>query len=137
MSGVSADRTTRAEWTEGVSKRYAGRDFRHISRSGVTLEPVYDSSDVEQRGVAEPPLPGTYPYTRGIYPIQYQYQPWMDLQIIGYGVASQLRDRMALLEREGGARGYFGGSAYNVIFDMPTSMGFDPDYPGVRGSIGD
>jgi hypothetical protein len=34
----------------------------------------------------------------------------IDLAIIGYGVASQLRERMALLDREGGARGYFGGS---------------------------
>ena len=61
----------------------------------------------------------------------------MDLQIIGFGVASQLRERMQLLDREGGARGYFGGSAYNIIFDMPTSMGYDPDHPGVIGSIGD
>jgi methylmalonyl-CoA mutase, N-terminal domain len=134
---TNADGAARAEWTRMISDRYHGEVFRHLNRSGIDLEPVYDASDLEARGIPEPPMPGLYPFTRGIYPIHYQYQPWMDLQIIGYGVASQLRDRMALLEREGGARGYFGGSAYNVIFDMPTSMGFDPDYPGVLGSIGD
>lgn len=134
---TTSSRAARVEWTRTVSDRYKGETFHHLNRSGIDLEPVYDSSDLEARGIQEPPLPGVYPFTRGIYPIHFQYQPWMDLQIIGYGVASQLRERMALLEREGGARGYFGASAYNVIFDMPTSMGFDPDYPGVLGSIGD
>ena len=82
-------------------------------------------------------MPGQFPYTRGVYPLLYQYQPWMDLQIIGYGVPAQLRERMELLKERGGARGYFGGEAYNIIFDMPTSMGYDPDLPSVQGSIGD
>jgi methylmalonyl-CoA mutase, N-terminal domain len=137
MSDASTNPAGRDEWEAMVRKRYPEADFRHVNRSGITVDPVYSSSDTERRGLEEPPLPGLFPYTRGIYPIHYQHQPWMDLQIIGYGVASQLRERMLLLEREGGARGYFGGSAYNVIFDMPTSMGFDPDFPGVRGSIGD
>ena len=137
MSDLRTQPAGRDEWEALVRKRYPEADFRQANRSGVTVEPVYDSSDLERRGIAEPPLPGQFPYTRGIYPIHYQYQPWMDLQIIGYGVAAQLRERMSLREREGGARGYFGGNAYNIIFDMPTSMGFDPDYAGVRGSIGD
>jgi methylmalonyl-CoA mutase N-terminal domain/subunit len=82
-------------------------------------------------------MPGQYPYTRGVYPVHYRYQPWMDLQIIGFGVPSQLRERMDLLREQGGARGYFGGEAYNLIFDMPTSMGYDPDHPSVVGTIGD
>jgi methylmalonyl-CoA mutase N-terminal domain/subunit len=123
-------------WKEGVADRYAGRDFSHVNRSGVVVEPAYNASD-QREGAADALMPGQYPFTRGIYPVHYQYQRWMDLQIIGYGVASQLRERMELLDREGGSQGYFGGSAFNVIFDMPTSMGYDPDYPGVRGSIGE
>jgi methylmalonyl-CoA mutase, N-terminal domain len=121
----------KARWARDVAKRYGDRVFRHTKRSKLTTEAFYDDHE------SEPPPPGQYPFTRGIYPIHYQYQPWMDLQIIGYGVASQLRERMELVEREGGARGYFGGSAFNIIFDMPTSMGYDPDYPGVRASIGE
>lgn len=127
----------REQWRALVRDRYPEADFRRSNRSGIELQPVYDETDVDDGQRRRQALPGQFPYTRGIYPIHYQYQPWMDLQIIGYGVASQLRERMDLLRREGGARGYFGGDAYNVIFDMPTSMGFDPDYPGVLGSVGD
>jgi methylmalonyl-CoA mutase N-terminal domain/subunit len=111
--------------------------FETTNRSGLTVKPAYGPSDVDATPARDVGMPGEFPYTRGIYPIHYQYQPWMDLQIIGYGVASQLRERMDLVAAEGGARGYFGNEAYNIIFDMPTSMGFDPDLPSVRGAIGD
>jgi methylmalonyl-CoA mutase N-terminal domain/subunit len=132
----SKSKTPRQRWKEAVAKRYPDRDFTRKTRAGAEVEPVYGVDDLAGTS-AGTEMPGQFPYTRGIYPVHYQYQPWMDLQIIGYGVASQLRERMELLDREGGSRGYFGGSAFNIIFDMPTSMGFDPDYPGVRGSIGD
>jgi methylmalonyl-CoA mutase, N-terminal domain len=123
-----------ATWQRTVASRYADRSFVARNRSGVEVDPVYTGPDLSG-GEAE--MPGQYPYTRGIYPIHYQYQPWMDLQIIGFGLPSQTRERMDLLLQEGGSKGYFGREAYNFIFDMPTSMGYDPDYPGVRGSIGD
>ncbi len=128
--------TARATWQQAVDQRYDGQRFEHENRSGVVVRPVYDSTDLEASSV---PLaePGQFPFDRGIYPIHYQHQPWMDLQIIGYGVASQLRERMDLLKAADGAKGYFGGEAYNLIFDMPTSMGYDPDTPGVGGAIGD
>jgi methylmalonyl-CoA mutase N-terminal domain/subunit len=121
-------------WRRTVAERYKGADFVRENRSGIPVKPVFEPADAAP---ATDSMPGQFPYTRGIYPIHYQYQPWMDLQIIGYGDAAQLRERMELLDREGGSRGYFGGSAFNVIFDMPTSMGFDPDYPGVQGTIGE
>jgi len=126
----------RERWRQSVEKRYGGQGFEHTNRSGVVLRPVYDATDLEASGVTAGE-PGQFPYDRGIYPIHYQHQPWMDLQIIGYGVASQLRERMDLVKAADGAKGYFGGEAYNLIFDMPTSMGFDPDTPGVGGAIGD
>ncbi len=122
------------KWQRAVSARYADRTFVARNRSGVDLDPVYGGLD---RTGAETEMPGQYPYTRGIYPIHYQYQPWMDLQIIGYGIPAQTRERMDLLLEQGGSKGYFDREAYNFIFDMPTSMGYDPDHPGVRGSIGD
>jgi methylmalonyl-CoA mutase N-terminal domain/subunit len=124
-------------WLERREKRYDDRTFESVNRSGITVEPAYGPQDLESTPVEDIGMPGEYPYTRGIYPVHYQYQPWMDLQIIGYGVAEQLRERMDLLKANGGARGYFGGEAYNIIFDMPTSMGFDPDLPAVQGAVGD
>ncbi|MDE2303682.1 MAG: hypothetical protein KGK11_14105 [Sphingomonadales bacterium] len=133
-SNIHAGDRAYAKWQQAVSARYADRSFVAHNRSGVALDPVYSGLDRHGR---EAEMPGQYPYTRGIYPIHYQYQPWMDLQIIGYGLPAQTRERMDLLLQEGGSKGYFDREAYNFIFDMPTSMGYDPDYPGVRGSIGD
>lgn len=126
-----------SRWLESRAKRYGEQTFAVVNRSGVTVEPMYGPQDLEQTPVEDVGMPGQFPYTRNLYPVHYQYQPWMDLQIIGYGVAAQLRERMDLLQAEGGARGYFGGEAYNIIFDMPTSMGIDPDFPSVQGAIGD
>ena len=123
-----------ARWQQTVAARYKDRSFVARNRSGVEVDPVYGGLD---RFGNEAEMPGQYPYSRGIYPIHYQYQPWMDLQIIGYGLPSQTRERMDLLLEQGGSKGYFDREAYNFIFDMPTSMGYDPDHPGVRGSIGD
>lgn len=132
--GAAAAAPRRA-WEAAVEERYGGKSFVTTNRSGVEVQPVYGATDAPPVDAAG--LPGQFPFDRGIYPIHYQYQPWMDLQIIGFGVPSHLRERMDLLLREGGARGYFGGEAYNFIFDMPTSMGFDPDLPGMQGSVGD
>jgi methylmalonyl-CoA mutase N-terminal domain/subunit len=124
-------------WEQRREKLYGDATFEAVNRSGLTIRPAYGSRDLESTPPQDVGMPGAFPYTRGIYPVHYQYQPWMDLQIIGYGVASQLRERMDLLKKNGGAKGYFGGEAYNIIFDMPTSMGYDPDLPAVQGAIGD
>jgi methylmalonyl-CoA mutase N-terminal domain/subunit len=126
-----------SRWLENRAARYGDRTFTAVNRSGVTVEPAYGPQHLETTPVEDVGMPGQFPYTRNLYPIHYQYQPWMDLQIIGYGVAAQLRERMDLLQAHGGSRGYFGGEAHNIIFDMPTSMGIDPDFPAVQGAIGD
>jgi methylmalonyl-CoA mutase N-terminal domain/subunit len=133
-NGSSTDNRPYEAWQTTVAARYGDRSFVSQTRSGLPIRPVYYGLD-RLGNAAE--MPGQYPYTRGIYPIHYQYQPWMDLQIIGYGLPAQTRERMDLLLQEGGAKGYFDREAYNFIFDMPTSMGYDPDHPGVQGSIGD
>ena len=124
-------------WLEGRAERYGEETFETTNRSGITVQPAYGPQDLEATPIEDLNMPGQFPYARNLYGVHYQYQPWMDLQIIGYGVPSQLRQRMDLLKEQGGARGYFGGEAYNIIFDMPTSMGIDPDFPGMQGAIGD
>ena len=81
--GAEAAETPYMVWQRTVAARYADRSFNARNRSGLELDPVYGGLD---RHGQPSEMPGQYPYTRGIYPIHYQYQPWMDLQIIGYGV---------------------------------------------------
>ncbi len=125
------------KWREHLLKRYQGKEFKSTSLSGIEVKSVYDIKDVENIQYEDIGLPGEYPYTRGIYPIHYQYQPWMNEQIIGYGIPSHLRDRIKLLREEGGAQGYFGREAFNLIFDQATQSGYDPDDPVAMGRIGD
>ncbi len=124
----------KAAWQADRAKRYGAEEFVAHNRSGVDVQPAYGADDALADAAT---MPGQFPYRRGIYPVHYQYQRWMDLQIIGFGTASQLRTRMDLLKDVGGAEGYFGGEAYNIIFDMAGSMGFDPDHPAVQGSVAD
>lgn len=139
LSGRAAEVVDAAasRWLDGRAARYGGATFEAVNRSGITVQPAYGAQHLDTTPVEDVGMPGEFPYTRNVYPIHYPYQPWMDLQIIGYGVAAQLRERMDLLKEHGGARGYFGGEAYNIIFDMPTSMGIDPDFSAVQGAIGD
>ena len=121
---------------ERVLNRYKGKEYKAVTTSGIEIKPVYDVGDIEGIEYEDIGLPGEYPYTRGIYDIHYQYQPWMTEQVIGYGMPTQLRDRMMLLRKEGGSRGYFGREAYNFVFDQAAVSGYDPDDPMVMGTIG-
>lgn len=125
------------KWQTVIDHRYQGKSYTSTSRSGVSTKAVYSGADMAADDYNDIGMPGQYPYTRGIYPIHYQHQPWMDLQIIGFGNAHMLRERMDLLKEQGGAKSYFGGEAYNVIFDVAGSDGHDPDDPLVLGRIGD
>jgi methylmalonyl-CoA mutase N-terminal domain/subunit len=123
-------------WQEEVSRRYKGKDFQSTTRSGIPIKAVYGPQDIEDINYRDIGWPGEYPYTRGLYPILYQYQPLMKEQLLGYGVPEQLRERMDLLIKEG-AEGYFGRQVFNIAFDQASHHGYDPDDRRVVGRIGD
>src|SRR5438067_1230495 len=77
--------TAAARWLESRTARYGDATFEATNRSGATVKPTYGAHDLEDIPVQDIGMPGQFPFGRGIYPIHYQYQPWMDLQIIGYG----------------------------------------------------
>ncbi|HEY4101528.1 MAG TPA: methylmalonyl-CoA mutase family protein [Gemmatimonadales bacterium] len=98
-------------------------DFTTIS--GRALEPVYTPLDV---GTIEP-LPGAFPYTRGIHPTMYRGRLWTMRQFAGFGTAEDTNRRYKyLLER--------GQTGLSVAFDFPTLMGYDSDHPRSEGEVG-
>jgi len=98
-------------------------DFTTIS--GMPIEPVYTPLDV----AASPPLPGEYPYTRGIHPTMYRGRLWTMRQFAGFGTAADTNQRYKfLLER--------GQTGLSVAFDFPTLMGYDSDHPRSEGEVG-
>ena len=122
------------EWETKVTGKY--REIK-ASRtlSGFPIQPVYAPDDIAHIEFDEIGIPGAYPYTRGIYPLHYQYQPWMMQQIHGYGLPEDTRERMDLL-KEGGMEGYFGNLVYNLVLDHPSQCGIDCDDPRAHGLVG-
>ncbi len=121
-------------WEERF-KRYYSKGFENETRSGIPLKSVYSPSDIKNLGLERCPLPGNYPYPRGIYPAQYQHQAWMNQQVHGYGQAEDTRERMDKLVKEG-MEGYYGNLVFNLVLDLVSQAGLDPDDPEARGRVG-
>ncbi|MEW6034577.1 MAG: acyl-CoA mutase large subunit family protein [Chloroflexota bacterium] len=124
------------EWRRSVSESYEkklGFELpRNRSESGIPLKPVYTPCDLEG---AEVEMPGAYPYTRAGNPITYQYMPWMIQMLHGYGTSEETRERTEFLIREG-MTGYGGQKVVLIQVDPPTTCGYDPDAPRVKGMVG-
>ena len=96
--------------------------MRHASfetMSGVPVDPVY----------GDPPYPGAYPYTRGIYPSMYRSRLWTMRMFAGFGTADDTNARFKEILRAG-------GTGLSTAFDMPTLMGRDSDQRLSRGEVG-
>ena len=100
------------------------------SESGLPIQPVYDASSLAGFD-PETALgaPGSYPYTRGVYPTMYTGRPWTMRQYAGFGTARESNERYHELVAHG-----TGG--LSVAFDLPTQMGYDSDEPIAHGEVG-
>ena len=80
---------------------------------------------------ADPDLgePGTFPYTRGIYPTMYRGRLWTMRQYAGFGTAAESNRRYRYLLDQG-------VSGLSVAFDLPTQIGYDSDHALAAGEVG-
>jgi methylmalonyl-CoA mutase N-terminal domain/subunit len=95
------------------------RDVPFETMSGVPVDSVY----------GEPPYPGQYPYTRGVYPSMYRSRLWTMRMFAGFGTAEDTNARFKELLRNG-------STGLSTAFDMPTLMGRDSDSPWALGEVG-
>src|SRR5215472_11903392 len=93
--------------------------------SGLPLKAVYS---VEDRR-AEEPLPGAFPYTRGIHPDMYRGRLWTMRQYAGFGTAAESNKRYRFLLEQG-------QTGLSVAFDLPTQIGYDSDDRMADGEVG-
>ncbi len=93
--------------------------------SGIEVKPLYRREDVR----ADPPDPGQYPFTRGIYPTMYRSKVWTMRQYAGYGTARETNARFRYLLEQG-------QTGLSVAFDLPTQLGLDSDDPRSLGEVG-
>jgi methylmalonyl-CoA mutase N-terminal domain/subunit len=122
------------KWRTSVYRPFKEKRGERMERfettSEIEIEPVYTPADhgddlyLESLG-----LPGSYPYTRGVYPTMYRGRLWTMRQYAGFGSAEETNERFRyLLEK--------GQTGLSVAFDLPTQMGYDSDDTLSMGEIG-
>ncbi len=97
--------------------------------SGIEIKPLYGPEDPRldpERDLGEP---GSYPFTRGVYPGMYRKRLWTMRQYAGFGSAVETNRRFRYLLDAG-------QTGLSVAFDLPTQMGYDSDHPKAHGEVG-
>jgi methylmalonyl-CoA mutase N-terminal domain/subunit len=118
VSETEPRRDAREEWEEA----YAASPLRDVpfeTMSGVPVDAVY----------GDPPYPGAFPYTRGVYPSMYRSRLWTMRMFAGFGTADDTNNRFKEILKAG-------GTGLSTAFDMPTLMGRDSDSGPARGEVG-
>jgi methylmalonyl-CoA mutase N-terminal domain/subunit len=90
------------------------------TESGVPVSALYGPADGLGDYVHDLGVPGSPPYTRGVYPTMYSGRAWTVRPLAGYGTVEDTNQRLRLLLSEG-------ASAVNTVFDYPTNRGYDSD----------
>ncbi len=106
------------------------KDETRRTDSGIEIKSVYTQNDLEGFDPDERlGLPGSAPYTRGVYEQMYRTRPWTMRQYSGFGTADETNKRFHFLL---GA----GQTGLSCAFDLPTQMGYDSDHPRSEGEVG-
>ena len=115
-------------WLDGAyakaTSRFPERRATFQRSSGEPLAPVYvgDNGD-------DIPLPGEFPYTRGIQPTMYRGRLWTMRQYAGQEDAEASNRRYRFLLDQG-------QTGLSVAFDLPTQIGYDSDAAVAEGEVG-
>jgi len=124
--GLGGSDEWRRELYEAAPERQ-GELFSTIS--GLENDPLYTPEKVEVDYERDLGYPGTYPFTRGVYPSMYRGRLWTMRQFAGFGTAEETNERFRYLLEHG-------QTGLSTAFDMPTLMGYDSDHPRSLGEVG-
>ncbi len=118
------------QWLEEVYSRLEERETLFETISGEPVRPLYTAEDrAESDPEAELGYPGSFPYTRGVYPSMYRGRLWTMRQFAGFGTAEETNERFRYLLDHG-------NKGLSTAFDMPTLMGLDSDHARSLGEVG-
>jgi methylmalonyl-CoA mutase, N-terminal domain len=129
LTGRDAKASEDATWREryDATPERQGELFSTIS--GVENEPLYSPENVELDYEHDLGWPGSFPFTRGVYPSMYRGRLWTMRQFAGFGTAEETNARFRYLIEHG-------QTGLSTAFDMPTLMGYDSDHPRSLGEVG-
>ncbi|MEM7480106.1 MAG: methylmalonyl-CoA mutase family protein [Acidobacteriota bacterium] len=104
------------------------RDFTTVSSMEVPhLVTAAEADEIPAEQLL--PVPGDFPYTRGIHPTGYRGKLWTMRQFAGFGTAADTNARFKYLLDQG-------QGGLSVAFDLPTLYGYDSDHQMSRGEVG-
>ncbi|MEO1584031.1 MAG: methylmalonyl-CoA mutase family protein [Planctomycetota bacterium] len=115
-----------------------GVDPQSVTISGLVLDASYGPSDPPaslvnfDRDIQEP---GSFPYTRGLYPQGYRSRLWTMRQFAGFGSADDTNKRFKYL-LEAAKTSTKANTGLSTAFDLPTLMGRDSDDELSVGEVG-
>jgi methylmalonyl-CoA mutase, N-terminal domain len=119
---------TEQEWRDAYSATRE-RKAPFTTLSGEPIEPLYTAADLPGDPQAAIGLPGSYPFTRGVYPSMYRGRLWTMRQFAGFGTPEETNERFRYLIDHG-------QTGLSTAFDMPSLMGHDSDHPRSLGEVG-
>jgi methylmalonyl-CoA mutase N-terminal domain/subunit len=113
--------------------RYAAVPLRDgevfTSISGAEVDPLATPASVSLDYERDLGYPGSFPFTRGVYPSMYRGRLWTMRQFAGFGTAQETNERFRYLLGHG-------QTGLSCAFDMPALMGVDSDSPRAVGEVG-
>ena len=122
------------DWEEDVLfpfvKKSPERKEKFSTVSDLEIDRLYNEEDLKDRNPEEDlGFPGTFPFTRGVYPSMHRGRLWTMRQFAGFGSAEDTNKRFKYLLDHG-------QTGLSTAFHFPTIMGYDSDDPKSRGEVG-
>ncbi len=120
------------QWLEDSYPHESERDVSFETLSGAPVKPLYTQDDLDGSGhdrERDEGFPGSYPFTRGVYPSMHRGRLWTMRQFAGFGTVEETNERFRYLLSHG-------QTGLSTAFDMPTLMGLDSDHPRSLGEVG-
>ena len=118
------------QWMEEEYSRERERDVPFETLSGHPVAPLYTADDLSGHDAErDEGFPGSFPYTRGVYPSMYRGRLWTMRQFAGFGTVEETNERFRYLLDHG-------QTGLSTAFDMPTLMGLDSDHARSLGEVG-
>jgi methylmalonyl-CoA mutase, N-terminal domain len=128
-TGRQAAGDTAAGHVERWREEHLSATLPSWTESGIPVSPLYGPNDAAGDYETRLGVPGSPPYTRGVYPTMYSGRAWSIRPLAGFGTVEDTNQRLRLLLDEG-------ATAINTVFDYPTNRGYDSDDEWARADAG-
>lgn len=117
-------------WEEKTLKESLEKSPEKEMFSEIPKKRLYTPEDVADMDyMRDLGFPGDYPYLRGIHPTMYRSRLWGMAEYSGFGMPEETNRRWKFLLHQG-------QTGVSLACDLPTQLGYDPDYSLAESEIG-